>query len=424
MGTAYLAMAILIVSTLVHGKVTDFFGEAGDTVRFVLIFVAVSLNLIAAMICAWRKMVLPAALSVLSIVGIFVFTYNFSRNSGVPFTLAAGGEYFGYSFLAIFVLTLRDRNFGRVMQMFYLLCCGYAIFYLIASLAVQAGLVDLGEASRAFVGADDAGRGDRLYSSSLALVFGTMGTLVRVLRKFSPVHVVILGIFALDWYLTSSRTISAIVLLIMVAFVVVKNTRLIGRIAFASFLAGTAFSVFLIFRPEYNPFYIAIDTSGLTRVLSVNIAADLMQYYWVMGAGIGYGIEAYLPITGSRYFYPSDIGMIGILFSYGIAGFVLYIVLTYLSCNIFRPVVQRGYPLVTAEALMLSASVFALYSLQAPHFDSNAPASVLAMIAAAFALTANRAKRPGGPRPHHQYPHLPVGPNLRSAAFSPGNMRR
>ncbi|MGQ2944297.1 MAG: hypothetical protein ACT6Q7_19810 [Blastomonas fulva] len=394
--THHLAVTALILSVIIHGKLTDFLGSAAEDVRFFLIFFAVSINLIGIAVCTFRKMLVTAIISFFGLMGVFIYTAIFSINSGVPFTFSAGGEYFGYSSLAIFMLCIKDNVLGQVLRSFYFVCCVYAALYFVAYFLFQAGYLDLGGATRVFTSADQSGRNDRLQFSSMALVFGTTSALVRIFRSFNVFHTFALGIFLIDIYLTGSRVIAVILAAILLAYVFARNADFISRSAYGVYVVGTAFSLFLIFYPDYNPYYLTTDTSGNIRVFSVYLASDLINEFWLFGAGIAYGIEAYVPISGSKYFYPSDIGMIGILFAYGVLGFSAYFVLTYLSCTIYRPMVQLGLSRTHAEASALTGAIFALYSLQAAHFNSNESAYVLAMIA--LALKVSNRLGPGSDR--------------------------
>ncbi len=386
MGPAYLTIFSIFLAIIVQGRLTDLLGGAADPLRIGAIVLVVSLNMIGSAICLVRGMVLQSILGFIGLGWIFFYTTVFSINSGIPFTFSAGGEYFGYSFLALFALTLRDRSFEKLIQWLYVLSVGYAVVYILASFAVQLGFIDVGAATRAVVTADDAGRGNRLVVATMPFVFGTMMTIVRLTRSFSLIHALILVLFIGGWFLTSSRTIMVALLAVILAYVVIRRSHLVATGTLVAFLLGLLGSMLLVFYPDYNPYYLATDISGLIRVMSVNIVSDQISEFWLAGGGIAFGVEGYYPITGSRYFYPGDIGLVGMLFAYGVIGLVAYCSLVIIGCRAERYADARGYPPLLGKSLALTMCVFALYSLQSPQIDSGSSASILAVACAALLL--------------------------------------
>lgn len=393
MGPAYLTIISIFLAIIVQGRVTDLFGPALDTFRIIAIVLVVALNITGAAICLMRGMLLQAILGIIGVGWIFFYTMVFSVNSGIPFTFAAGGEYFGYSFLSLFALTCRDKSFEKLMRWLYVLSIGYAAFYVFASLSVQLGIIDIDAATRVVVTADDAGRGDRLVVASMPFVFATLMTVIRLTRSFSFTGVFILSLFAVAWLLTSSRAIVVALLAVIIAYLFIRRTHLIATGTIITFLLGLLGSLFLVFYPDYNPYYLATDISGLIRVLSVNIVSDQIGDFWLTGSGIAFGVEAYLPVTGSRYFYPGDIGLIGMLFAYGVIGLMAYCSLVVIGCRAERFAVAKGCTESLGKSIGLTMCVFALYSLQSPQIDSGSSGSILAVACAALLLDRKSAPR-------------------------------
>ncbi|MDM7966163.1 hypothetical protein [Blastomonas fulva] len=398
LGAAYLTFAALCTSLIFYGFVADLLGAAGETIRLSAIVATAILTLTGGAICLWRGKIFAAGLTLAGLFSIFLFLFVFSMNSGVPFTVNSGGEYIGLTFVGLFALTFQDRSFGRLMRWFYILCCGYAVFYLMASGAIRLGIIDTGGITRAIASADDAGRGDRLHAAALLLVFGTAYSVAQMRLRFAVPYLLAAGLFAIAWWVTESRAITTVTFLVMVGYVALRNVPLMGRAAFLAYLAGTLFSILLLIDPSLNPFLYFGDQSASIRVNSVDIASQSMQYYWLTGAGISFGVENYRPLTGITYFFPGDIGMMGIFYMYGVAGLMIYMFISYLGCHSYWPVLKLGYSAVLAEAVTLTAIVLALYSLQAPQYNGGSSGSIFAMMLIALALQPRQAQAIPRPR--------------------------
>lgn len=385
-GTSYLTLFAMVLSVILYGKLPDLLGGAAEAVRAATIFLTVAVTMTGAVICLLRGMILSAALTIMGLAWVFIYTVVYSLNTGVPYTLSAGGEFIGYTFFGLFALTLRDKTFGKLMWWFYIISCGYAVYYVTSSLAVQTGVIDIASTTRAVISADDAGRGNRLLATLVPLAFGIMYTFVILINAFKFRYLMVLGLFGLAWYLTFSRTVGVITIIVMLAYGLTRNIKLVSRVFLTTLVVATLFSLFLVLYPDYNPFYLAYDVSGMIRVMSVNSVSDLFHYYWLFGAGIAYGPEAYEPITGTKFFFPGDVGLIGMLFAYGVVGFPVYIFMMYCGFKAHRNVPSDPAFPYLGTALTLTGCVFGLYSLQSPQYDSGSPASVLGVAFVALAL--------------------------------------
>lgn len=385
-GTAYLALVSISLAILVYGKVTDLLGASGEDLRTAAIVLAVAINMMGAAICFYRGMVFEGFTTIAGLVWIFYFVFIFSRNSGIPFTFSAGGEYLGYTFFGIISLVIRDKMLVRFLNWLFLVCVFYAFYYVVATNAVQTGSIDAGSATRVFVSADDAGRGDRLYATGMPIVFGLMFSLSRLRQRFSLKQLLCISLFIMCSVIASSRLISLVMILVVVSYFFIEDLNKLGRYTLVFMAATIAFSMSLIAYPDLNPFILATDTSGLVRVFSLYVASDLMHDYWITGAGISFGIEGYMPITNKTYFFPGDIGFVGILFEYGVFGLAFYSFLVFLACTTYRRAIARGCPRDLASALALTGITFSIYSLQSPQFDCGASPSILAMVFLALAV--------------------------------------
>lgn len=386
LGTAFLTFAALCTSLFVYGFVGDLMGQAGEILRTTAIITTVGLAMIGAAICMWRGMILAAFLSIAGFASVFVSLFVFSINSGLPFTFGAGGQYIGLSFVGLFCLSLHDGTAGKLLRWYFILCCGYAVFFILALSAIRLGLIDVGAAIRGIASADDVGRGTRLHASAFPLIFGITYSAARFRLKPGLPYLILLAVFALTFWMTESRTITALTIAVVVGYLILRNAILIGKASFILYTAGAMLSVVILTDPTLNPFLYFSDSSAEIRANSINIASDFFGYYWLLGAGLSFGIDGYSPLTGIFYFFPGDIGLMGILFSYGVVGFVGYSLLVYFGCFSYRRVVAALGSNVIAEAITLTGSVIAMYSLLSPQYDGGSSGSILAMFLIALRL--------------------------------------
>lgn len=402
-GTAYLTLAAICLAAFVYAFVADLLGEFGETVRIVVIVLTGVLTMTGAAICLFRGYLAAFFISVAGLLSIFLFLFIFSINSGVPFTLTSGGEYIGLTFTGLFYLTLKDRTYGNLMRWFYRVCIGYAIYYIVASLALRFGLLDVGGVARAIASADDVGRGDRLHSASLLLVYGVCYSMVMVRKHFSLYYLLASALFCVAWFLTGSRTITLVVFLALLPYLALGQTGWLKMAVKIVFYAGAIGSFFIILNPDLNPFLYFGDQSASIRANSILIVSDSIQYYWLQGAGISFGVENYRPLTGITYFFPGDIGLIGIFYTYGIFGFLLYVGLCRLGMDADTTIQRLGYSANVAVACAISGMIFAIYSLQSPQYNGGSSGSIFAMMMLALFIygrerdaAVRRADRTGG----------------------------
>lgn len=391
-GTAYLTLAAICFATFVYAFVADLLGEIGEIVRIVLIVLTGLLTMWGAAICLFRGYLLPFFVSITGLMSIFLFLFIFAANSGVPFTITSGGEFIGLTFTGLFYLTIKDRTYGKLMRWFYWVCISYALYYIIASLALRLGLIDAGGVARAVASADDAGRSDRLHSASAFLVYGTCYSVVLLRNHFLLSRLLCPALFCFAWFLTESRAITLILLLVVIPYVFLGQTKRLKLPVKVVFYICVIGSIMAILDPGFNPFVYFSDQSAFVRANSLGIVSDSKEYYWLFGAGISFGIENYRPLTGITYFFPSDIGMVGIFYTYGVFGFMLYVYMCKLGLDVDRTIGELGYSVSIGRACAMSGMIFAIYSVQSPQYNGGSSGSIFAMMLLALYIYKGQCK--------------------------------
>lgn len=392
-GTAYLTLAAVCLAAFVYAFVADLLGEFGETARILAIVLTDVLTMTGAAICLFRGYLAAFFISVAGLLSTFLFLFIFSVNSGVPFTLISGGEYIGLTFTGLFYLTLKDRTYGNLMRWFYRVCVGYAAYYIVASQALRLGLINADGALRAIISADDIGRSDRLHSAALLLVYGTCYSMVMLRKHFSLYPLLLSALFCLAWFLTESRTATLVVFLALLLYLALGQTKWLKPVAKIVFYVGAIGSLFIIMNPRINPFLYFDEVSASVRVKSIFIVSDTIKYYWLQGAGIAFGAESYKPLTGITTFFPVDTGLIGIFYSYGIFGLLLYLGLCHLGLNSNEIVLNSGYNQILGDVCLLSGVIFAIYSIQSPQYNGGSSGSIFASMLIALFIYSKRRKK-------------------------------
>ncbi|MEI9851645.1 MAG: hypothetical protein WDN24_13265 [Sphingomonas sp.] len=370
-------------------------------------------------LCVLRGRYVVALLSVALLASIWAYIFNFAVQTSQPFVWAAGGEYVGIGLLGLFFLAGENGGFDKLIRWYFWISFGYACIYLLSSYALSWGMLQIDVEARILVSADDVGRGDRLFLASAPIIFGLAYCLTHFSKKNMALYAVPLMVFVATLIVSNSRTVTALTLLFAVAYFLVRNIRLIAWGGFAGYAIGVLLSIMIMFRPELNPFRQFDESSAYVRVMALEYVRSVIDHYWITGAGISFGEAAYSPLTGNRYFYPSDIGMVGILYIYGIAGLLFYILLSLTGCFSYHPLRKLGYRPLVGEVMSLTGVILATYSLQAPLYNGQS-GDLLAALYGAIALRAYRVDFgiAGGARMN---PSLPRGP--ASAAPLAGGVR-
>ncbi|MEI9928755.1 MAG: hypothetical protein WDN44_15085 [Sphingomonas sp.] len=127
--SAFLAFGALASSMFIYAFIADLMGPMGDIAHTIAIVMTGVISMIGATICLLREKYFSALTSIIGIAVVWIYIFVFAYYSGQNFIWSSGGEYIGLSMFSLFSLVIDDRAFGRLMRWFYLLCCGYAIFY-------------------------------------------------------------------------------------------------------------------------------------------------------------------------------------------------------------------------------------------------------------------------------------------------------
>lgn len=172
----------------------------------------------------------------------------------------------------------------------------------------------------------DEWRGFRLKPPLFAIMVGLLAALMLIARSRSFLVFVfallVLGLASYIWSIVMFRSTLATMLLAMLIYpLFLRRVSRVGLVLVLSplvllslpVMAGVALDTFLN------------SDGGSIRARAFAAAFEYISGHWLLGAGedSAYG-ESYQDII-APYFFPSDIGIVGTAFKYGIVGLALYL---------------------------------------------------------------------------------------------------
>lgn len=302
----------------------------------------------------------------------------FSSIADVPVNWNAGFQFCWLFTFIIFFLAIEDGHGEYLGKTLFLYASIYIFVYVVMSLLLRLGLLPV----TAFPGMvlDDAERGHRLFNYGIASAYAWFGWTQRFRIMRSTKSLVMLGVSGLAIYFSFSRVISIAIILLTLIYLSGVNLRSIGRFAFLLFALVSAVIIFGVFDTDWNPFiYFSRDSSGSFRLQEYELARALLRLHPSLGIGIPPNAEEAWDLIQQDYFAASDLGLMGVWFDWGLAGVLLFVAGSYVSCS---PRVicasEWNAPLVLTGCLM------AVYGCIAPVIFYPAGVTYFAVLAGFF----------------------------------------
>jgi hypothetical protein len=333
------------------------------------------------MLGTWRGLfLLPAAEWRRWVVGPVLLIGGIMLVSAVVFSLRHDGRFI-YSFFSA-----REFLLAFVGPGVYLLCRSglpvddvrrvvwFTIFALMVNYLWFYTTMDL---SAAFFSSDhtvsnlvtyDQWRGFRLKPPLFAIMVGLLGALMmafqaRGFRSF-VFAVVVLGLGGYIWSIVQFRATFATILLALLVYPLFL--RRVSRLPLLLVLSPLVILSLPVVADQAIQTFLGAEGGGI-RARAFMAAFEYLEAHWLFGAGedSAYG-DSYQDIV-APYFFPSDIGLVGTAFKYGIIGLILYlwmhgkIGIALWRANIsFRDRMGFHDPLTWALLLFMTAQTFNL----------------------------------------------------------------
>ncbi|WP_156796117.1 hypothetical protein [Brevundimonas subvibrioides] len=382
---AWGALIALTAHLMIFGRLIELL-PGGEAIRAVAIIIVLMCAILGIAGCFVRGYFFSALASTTILASIWLSLAVYSFRFGQPFVVTAGGLYFAAGLPALFLLVYKSGQLPAVIHKLYILTLIYGVIYIIAALAMQAGILRITQQTFIAIGADDLiGRKVRLTLATTYIVFGLMWALAELLRKPGLAPAAALALFATCLVLADSRLISAITVVTAIAFLLTRSSTLVARGALAAFGVIMVVSMLVAFNPDFDLLSpIARDTSERVRAQSFDIAQAKIGDFWLFGAGVPSGGAGYVAMTSSRTFYPSDIGLVGVVFVYGVGGVIFYCLTTIAGLIAMDRFDRTPFVGPVGQALTLTASAMAVWSVFAPSYVGATSGALGALFVGSF----------------------------------------
>lgn len=361
-----------------------------------------------------REVIAPVAIAV-TIASIPFSAWVFSAATGTEYVPLSGGDYYSGAMVGIFYLTWKHGDAQALLRAIYVIAIVYAVVYLLIWAGLVTGAISLPKEAKILLAADaGSNRGARIILSNTFATYGMAVAVVGMNRRPNVRAGICLILFATCFYLAQSRVIAALVVMGMIAYTAIRLPRpkVVQGAAFAIFSAGLIASIYVAVTPGVNPFSDdRYNLSQWARSEEILIAQRLIPQHAWLGIGIPNGIRAYAPLSDVNFFYPADIGLVGVLVSYGIPGLMLYFAIICGACfatSKLAGVVEPRF----VYALGLTGAILTVYSVLATVLAATAWGSLF------LSLLVARVRRTITYEAPIQ-PAIPQANRIRDTAVSP-----
>ena len=350
----------------------------GESLRLLLMLLQISLCAFGIAMAVASRAVLIGFGTICITLLVPLYLYRFSQVSGTQFNPFAGGDYYIIAIIAVLYLEIRNGGLERILNFIFRVSSIYAALYCLLWLAFALGYLHVPENSNLVLqnsGALD--RGLRLSLANSYIIFGISVSMVSLIKLRNASSIFFLLLFFVALYFSGSRFLTLIILMSSVIYIALRNVRWVQIFWLSVFSLYLVAVLMIVFFHDFNPFSFIADNSTVYQDLSAwarwrstEIAIDLLDSHWLLGIGIPSGPAAYQPLTYVNFFYPQDLGLLGIFTSYGVGGFLGYIFIS-ISSQFLR-LSTFSIPIHLRYGTLLTFTTILGYSILAPVFFMNA----------------------------------------------------
>ena len=315
-----IAIVFALSQLLVQSYLATLLGEPISRLALAATAVCVIAGLAFAMMQRnWRVLLLFTVMMLLFLLQTYVFSTNFGARTNYNALL----QYIPALSFAIFAnRSFQPKPFFKTLLLASLAyCLIYIGFYdNLLSAAETSGTKLIPVLSA------DGVRAARLYLAGVFPAFVLMYSVARLRNRFRAIWLIPAVIALATIFAAQGRTFIVMNLLVVVLFLSGLATMRI-RIGLAVvFVAITISIVWGVWLPGANFFELfASDDSGAARMISYGIVSELVDKHWFFGVGIAPNRDWTNLIIGSPYLYWQDLGPLGIWYTFGLFGLVLYV---------------------------------------------------------------------------------------------------
>jgi hypothetical protein len=360
------SISTLFLHTLLIGHVllsSEFLVITGETSRFVIsLILACSVGYFFILACLQFRFVELTIFTLIALV-LTASTVSYAQTFSRELNLSTLLQWYGVLSFIAFSYFVREGMFESVLRTLFIYCAIYSLLYLLGAYLLSQGTLD------AFLDTHlvlpDSERMNRLFLAQFVACFAFMSSMIRIKKQFSIRYLFIAAITLGAIVLSLSRVFIAVVLLVSVAYIIGFRAKLIGFASFALFFAISIYLIYGIVDPHFDPFeFSATDQSALQRDLSFSVMRPFIFKYPILGVGLPNNRDDLSHLLGPDR-SPSDLGVVGIWFVFGLIGVFLYIYSAFICCS--QKLSNMKLEAGSADALMLTGNCLGLYACISPN---------------------------------------------------------
>jgi hypothetical protein len=240
-----------------------------------------------------------------------------------PVNFNSLGTYYGMLTVIVFYELAKRGLLRAVIKMIFFVYVAYLIAYSVLSLAIQFGVDVPLTSEKVTVDISDPDRADRLFMFLCASGYVAAYSVSKLKEKFRVLYLATFALAGLAAYLSMFRLLLVCSLVVFTLYVATGQMRLVQRVSFVVYLLMSAYLAFGVLDLDFNPYWFgSSDMSTLARKYQFDIVVDYIREFPIFGIGLPDATEGLIYYLGKEV-YPSDLGIVGIWFQFGLVGVVI-----------------------------------------------------------------------------------------------------
>lgn len=300
-------------------------------------------------------------------VAIFSSTARFPLNFNILFSYVP--------MLALPIFANRHLPLPAILKLLFRISIGYCLVYALLGQSLAGMASDAGSVR---VLTADGGRGARVVLAGAFCAFAYFYALTRLRATGGLIWIGLLAIAGAAAILSQGRTFILQIAIVTVMYLLGISAQA-RWLAVAAFLGVVLISVAGVIFPDLNPFTLfASDASGAARARGFSVIRGLVDEHFFFGVGIAPDTRSQSLFIGQPYLYWDDLGPLGVWYTFGFAGLLLFV--WHVLVLIAGPPERVGLPGADRDGLALTGLLLGLGSLVSPGIWLGSGTMVIAIV--------------------------------------------
>jgi hypothetical protein len=380
------ALAVFLAAFIAHqGRISFYAGPMG---RSLALGIELAALILASGICIAYRQYGIVFWSLIAAAYAASQVYWFSAAWGRDANLNAVSVYIGLFSSAVFVSALVNLDRKRMINILLGFSIAYALFYLALSLGLG-GLKAPSDpgAEKLFIAADlRLGRPSRFAMMSSLMVFGLCLSYTRAIVGKRWLYLLVFALFAAGIWMSYFRAVTFVAVFALLVYTLLRSSKVVGVLCFAAFFIASAVLVIGLNDHSFRPYDLfgSNDSSATIRSLSYEATKYFVRDYWLFGVGLASSRDDTVNLMATTTFFFSDIGAVGVFYTAGVVGVILFTVISAISAFSGFFLQSIGFEKADADGLALAGCACALLGIIAPDLWSGSSTILSAIFIAAF----------------------------------------